>query len=135
MDEGCENARALYTKDLVYIRNYMPYMPWMQKLEYLWKMKATQAWSKYVADGFGDDEERRFFYAKNFSEEFYDLKNDPDNINNLIDDPSYKDQINEMREALPEWQLDIHNAALLPETESYQLAKENGVTIYETGTE
>ncbi|MCF8363099.1 MAG: sulfatase [Prolixibacteraceae bacterium] len=131
MDEGCENARAVYTKDMVYIRNYMPYVPWMQRLEYLWKMKATKAWSKFVDDGFGDDEERRFFYAKNFSEELYDLNDDPDNVNNLIDDPAYKKQIKNMRKALRKWQLDIHDAALLPETESYRLAKENGVTIYE----
>ncbi|HKK68668.1 MAG TPA: sulfatase, partial [Bacteroidales bacterium] len=131
MDEGCENARAVYTKDMVYIRNYMPYVPWMQRLEYLWKMKATQAWSKFVADGYGDDEERRFFYAKNFPEELYDLKDDPDNVNNLIGDPAYKKQLKDMRKALRKWQIDIHDAALLPETEIYRLAKENGLTIYE----
>jgi nitrogen regulatory protein PII-like uncharacterized protein len=52
-------------------------------------------------------------------------------VNNLIDDPAYKKQIMNMRKALRKWQLDIHDAALLPENESYRVAKENGVTIYE----
>jgi hypothetical protein len=33
-------------------------------------------------------------------EEFYDLKNDPDALKNLIDDPAYLDKINEFRKRM-----------------------------------
>jgi N-sulfoglucosamine sulfohydrolase len=36
-------------------------------------------------------------------EEFYDFKNDPDGLNNLIDDPSYKEQIDKLRSELQDW--------------------------------
>jgi len=36
-------------------------------------------------------------------EEFYDLENDPDALNNLIDDPEYKVDIDRLREALAQW--------------------------------
>jgi N-sulfoglucosamine sulfohydrolase len=36
-------------------------------------------------------------------EEFYDFKNDPDALHNLIDDPTYKQEIQSMRDALLEW--------------------------------
>lgn len=131
MDERCENARAVYTKEYVYIKNYMPYVPWMQRLDYLWKMKATEAWSQYVADGLGNDNQRRYFFPKLFTEELYDLKNDPDNVNNLISDPIYKTQVVKMQNALHAWQLDIYDAALMPESEIVRRAQENGITIYQ----
>jgi N-sulfoglucosamine sulfohydrolase len=36
-------------------------------------------------------------------EEFYDFKNDPDALHNLIDDPDYKERIDTMRDELLEW--------------------------------
>ncbi|MCB1704274.1 MAG: sulfatase [Halioglobus sp.] len=36
-------------------------------------------------------------------EEFYDVQNDPDCLDNLIDDPAYKDQVAEYRGLLEQW--------------------------------
>jgi len=45
-------------------------------------------------------------------EEFYDFKNDPDGLNNLIDDPNYKEQINELRKELHDWMKKTGDSAL-----------------------
>lgn len=45
-------------------------------------------------------------------EEFYDFKNDPDGLHNLIDDPSYKEQINELRKELLDWMKNTGDPAL-----------------------
>jgi len=45
-------------------------------------------------------------------EEFYDFKNDPDALHNLIDDPTYKQEIQNMREALLEWMRKTGDPAL-----------------------
>ena len=50
-------------------------------------------------------------------EEFYDLKNDPDCIHNLIDKPDYKDEIGSMRNQLSEWMKQTHDF-LLPAFEN-----------------
>jgi len=39
-------------------------------------------------------------YRHRVKEEFYDLKNDPDALKNLIDDPAYSNKINEFRERM-----------------------------------
>jgi arylsulfatase A-like enzyme len=103
MDERNENARAVFNKRYVYIRNYMPYVPWMQYLEYLFRQKATQAWAEHVESGKATEVQARFFKPKGFT----------------------------MRKALREWQLEIHDSGLLPESEMVKRAKDNGLTIYD----
>lgn len=39
-------------------------------------------------------------YRHRVREEFYDFKNDPDGLNNLIDNPAYSDKVNEFRELM-----------------------------------
>jgi arylsulfatase A-like enzyme len=131
MDERFENARAVYDKDFVYIRNYMPYVQWMQPLSYLWKAKATEAWDNYVNEGKGTEAQRKFFFPKMFSEELYDLKNDPDNVNNLIGDKQYSKRVKSMSAALRNWQIEINDSGLLPEAEMVKRAKDADLTIYE----
>jgi len=45
-------------------------------------------------------------------EEFYDFKNDPDGLNNLIDDPDYKKNIDEMRASMLDWMKGTNDPAL-----------------------
>ena len=131
MDERNENARSVTDGHYLYIRNYMPYTPWMQKLNYLWKMRATQVWVEHVESGNASEVEARFFSPKGWTEELYDTRKDPDNINNLIDSPEYQPILARMRVGLREWQMSIYDAGLLPESESIKRAADNNMTIYE----
>ena len=131
MDERCESARAVFTKQFIYIRDYMPYVPWMQHLDYLWKMKATVAWENYVKEGKATEVQARFFAPKGFTEELYDVSKDPDNVNNLIDNPEYKTVASQMRAGLRTWQEQIYDAGLLPESEMVKRAADNKTTIYQ----
>ncbi len=45
-------------------------------------------------------------------EEFYDFKNDPDALHNLIDDANYKEEIRNMRESLLNWMRKTSDPAL-----------------------
>ena len=90
MDERSDNQRAVRDKRYLYIRNYMPYVPWGQKLTYLWKMEATRAWEDWHRSGKTDAVTGRWFGEKP-PEELYDTWEDPDNVVNLIDDPVYQD--------------------------------------------
>jgi hypothetical protein len=45
-------------------------------------------------------------------EEFYDFKNDPDSLHNLIDDPDYKKTIDEMRASMLDWMKKTGDPAL-----------------------
>ncbi|MDZ8119112.1 sulfatase-like hydrolase/transferase [Pontiella agarivorans] len=131
MDERCESARAVCDKQYLYIRNYMPQIPWMQNLEFLWRMKAMKAWDEYVKSGRATEVQSRFFRPKGFREELYDNVNDPDNVNNLIENEAYSAVASRMRAELRKWQLQVHDAGLLPEFDMIKRAADNHTTIYE----
>lgn len=131
MDERLDNARAVCDKRFLYIRNYMPYAPWMQHLQYLWKMKASQAWEEHVRSGKANEVQARFFAPKGWTEELYDMQQDPDNINNLIENPEYTQVANKMRSTLRGWQEEVHDAGLLPESEMVKRAADNKLPIHD----
>jgi N-sulfoglucosamine sulfohydrolase len=131
MDERLDNARAVYDKEYVYIRNYMPYAPWVQHLNYLWLMKATGSWEKSAFSGELPLHQSKFLFPKIYTEELYNLKDDWDNNRNLIDNPKYALKVESMRDALKEWQIKIHDSGLIPESELVRLAGEQKLTHYE----
>ena len=131
MDERFDEARAVHNKKFLYIRNYMPWAPWIQHLEYQWKIEAQVAWEEYVKNGLGNTIQTLPFSPKEFTEELYDMKNDPDCVHNLINDSSYYEIKNELSLALKEWQLEVFDSGLLLESEMNRRASESNLTIYE----
>ncbi len=130
MDERCGNTRAVRDTRFVYIRNYMPYAPRGQHLSYLWRMCATRAWERCYRDGETDAITGRFFSTQP-TEELYDTSVDPDNVNNLIDNPEYSREVERLSSALDRWQRDYYDSALLPESEVVKRSEECGKTIYD----
>ncbi|MEM8955051.1 MAG: sulfatase-like hydrolase/transferase [Verrucomicrobiota bacterium] len=131
MDERYDNVRAVRGPRFLYIRNYMPFAPWGQHLNYLWKMVATQAWEEEYKAGNTDAVTSRFFKAKPYTEELYDTQSDPDNVNNLAGNAEYQMVMEPMRAALREWQEEIYDSGILPEAERVRRAQDKGVTLFE----
>ena len=130
MDERCDNVRAIRDKRFLYIRNYMPYAPWGQHLNYLWNMQATKAWEEYHREGKTDAVTGRFFGPKPMHE-LYDTSVDPDNVNNLVNDPKYATEVARFSQALDAWQRKHYDAGLLPESEIVKRSEESGKTIFD----
>jgi hypothetical protein len=105
-----------------YIRNFLPDRPLFN-------------WGAYELIAFGRDPEgkttslmamRRMAesrelegaqiapYGKRVAEELYDLKKDPDEVNNLAADPAYKEQLTKMRKALLYWIEDTDDKGQYP---------------------
>ncbi len=130
MDERFDNERAVRDKHFVYIKNYMPYVPWGQHLDYLWKMVAMRTWEDAHKHHRTDEVTGQFFQLKPV-DELYDMDADPDNVINLAGKPEYQKTLETLKSKLREWQLAIHDSALLPETERERRATENHTTIYQ----
>lgn len=130
MDERCDNVRAIRNKRFLYIRNYMPFVPRGQHLNYLWKMEATRAWEAWHTAGRTDVVTGRWFGARP-SEELYNTSKDPDNVVNLINNPEYIEVAEELRRELRNWQVRFHDSGLLPESERVKRAADYETTIYE----
>ena len=55
---------------------------------------------------------RNHLFTYRVLEEFYDFANDPNALNNLIDDPNYADEIQGLRNALEAWMVETGDPAL-----------------------
>lgn len=53
-------------------------------------------------------------YGKRVAEELYDLRNDPDEVNNLANDPAHKETLKKMRKALLYWIADTDDLGQYP---------------------
>ncbi len=128
MDERIDMVRAVRDRQYRYIRNYMPYRPALQKLDYLWKAESMAAWERAWKEGKCNEVQSRFFMPKP-SEELYDVNTDPWEVNNLIDDPGYLKIKERMSRALDEYLVRYHDAGFIPEGERSR--KTEGTTSYE----
>jgi len=117
-------------KRFAYYKNYMPYAPAGQYLEYLWKILATPAWEKHHKEGKTDEITGRFFRPR-VSEEFYDTVKDFDNVHNLIEEAKHQRRIAQMKRAMRKKQLELYDSGLLPESMRERRAREHNLTIYE----
>jgi len=130
MDERIDNQRSVRDKRFVYIRNYMPFVPWGQRLDYLWQLAATRSWEDAWVNHRTDAVTGTFFTPKP-AEELYDMEADPDNVVNLATNAGHQQTLATMRRTLREWQLAVHDTALIPEGERIRRAESNHVTLYE----
>jgi arylsulfatase A-like enzyme len=121
MDERYDMCRAVRDKKYRYIRNYMPYRIYGQKLEYLWRAPSMRSWEEAYQKGECDPVQSIFWNTKPV-EELYDTENDPWEVNNLADDPAYKEVLERMRDVNNRWMLDIQDCGLVPEAEMTRLA-------------
>ena len=71
------------------------------------------------------EEEKLWFQNPKSLEEFYDLKNDPFELNNKIDDIRYKKEINNLRRQLDNWIKMINDPINIPEKELVKLLTDN----------
>jgi N-sulfoglucosamine sulfohydrolase len=102
--------RAVEDKRFRYIYN-----PWSDgKRVFRNESQSGRSMRAMLAAGKNDQEiaARCKLFLHRVPEEFYDLENDPDALNNLIDDPKYKSEIERLREALADWMKRTEDPAL-----------------------
>lgn len=116
MDERYDMSRAIRDKKFRYIRNYMPYRPHGQHLEYLWLAPSIRSWEAAWKNGECNEIQSAFWLPK-AAEELYDAENDPWEVTNLATDPAYADILRKMREALNDEILKIKDTGFVPEAD------------------
>lgn len=127
MDERYDMSRSARDHKYRYIRNYMPYRVYGQFLEYLWRAPSIQSWEAAYKAGACNDIQSRFWNTKP-AEELYDTENDPWEVNNLADDPEYKEVLQRMRGATKDWMMEIKDTGFMPEAEL--IDRTEGTTAY-----
>ncbi|MGI9552265.1 MAG: sulfatase family protein [Aurantibacter sp.] len=115
-DFTIDRIRSVRSKEFKYIRNFMTDRPYMQPtymdvdgVEFVKVMKQLHAEKKL------DSIQGRFFSQERPSEEFYDLKQDPFELNNLAEDPGYIELKDMYAAILSQWINDTDDQGQYPE--------------------
>ena len=130
MDERYDLVRSVRDERYIYIRNYMPHRIYGQYIDYMFQTPTTRVWKSLFEMGQLDPFQETFWEEKR-SEELYDLLEDPDEVDNRIEQPAMRPVAARMRAALREWQLKIRDVGFLPEGEIHSRA--GAGTPYEMG--
>jgi arylsulfatase A-like enzyme len=130
MDERYDMQRAVRDERYLYVRNYMPHRPYGQHNAFMWQLPSYQEWEQLHLTGELDDVQEGFWHEKP-AEELYDLQDDPDGVENLVDrdDGELSKVRRRLRRALDRHLLRTNDNGFIPEghpLEGYQASRRPG---------
>jgi arylsulfatase A-like enzyme len=128
MDERYDMVRSVIGRQYIYIRNYMPHKLYGQHVGYMFVTTTTQVWKRLFDEGKLNEAQSHFWKVKP-PEELYDLENDPDEVNNLINSKNHAQILKKMRQAHLDHIKKIIDVGFLPEGEIHE--RSQGSTPYE----
>lgn len=121
MDERDDMMRGVRDARYKYIRNYQPYKPYFQIINYMEQEHTMQELRRLHAEDRLPDAAAQFMAATKPREELYDLQQDPHEINNLIDQvderPELQAALERLRAKHREWIFATRDTGLIPEAE------------------
>lgn len=128
MDECYDMIRSVMDKRWLYIHNYRPDLPYIERLDYQFRARGYQSWERVASEG-KLTKETAMFWGEKPMEELYDMSVDPDNVRNLARDPAYKEVMSRMREGLRRHTLEVVDNGFIPEgsaLEGYDASRVEG---------
>lgn len=130
MDERLDMVRSVTDGRYVYIRNFMPHLPYGQHLAYMFETPTTRVWKKLFDEGKLNEAQSAFWKPKPHVE-LYDLQSDPDEVRNLAGDPENSKRRRRLDWALFNWMIDTRDLGVIPEAELWRMSE--GTTPYDVG--
>jgi uncharacterized sulfatase len=130
MDERYDLVRSVRDERFIYIRNYMPHLPYGQHISYMFETPTTRVWKELFDAGKLNDAQRIFWGTKP-PEELYDLQSDPDEVRNLAAAPEHRATLEKFRRAQRELAVKIRDVGFLPEGEIHSRGEKS--SPYEAG--
>lgn len=126
MDERQDTVRSVRTTRYRYVRNYQPWLPYNQHLNYGEKHPIQREMRRLAAKGALPPGAAWFTAKRKPFEELYDSENDPHEMTNLADDPAYQEILKEL--AMEHWRflLESEDLGLIPEPELSALGEQYG---------
>ena len=131
-DERIDFKRGVTDGRFNYIRNYLAYLPTGQHVNYLWMNPVMPEWEAMFKAGQASAAQSAFFLPAPL-EELFDLQSDPDEVNNLAADPSYREVLLRLRQANRDHLVRIHVTGFIPEALLVEWSRISGKSPYDIG--
>ena len=103
MDETLDRIRSVRDGRYRYIRNFMPELPYAQRIAYMEIGGTMKAWREWNAVRKLNPVQSLFFAEKKPTEELYDCEADPFETKNIASDPANAAKLAELREEMDRW--------------------------------
>ena len=116
-DELTDRIRAVKSKKFKYIRNYNTEKPHALNVVYRTQMNLMKHLNELNKTNSLSEKQKLWFQAPKSPEEFYDLENDPFELNNLIENEEFSSHIYELKLQLDSWLMNINDLGGIPEKE------------------
>ncbi|NND33008.1 MAG: sulfatase, partial [Saprospiraceae bacterium] len=113
-DEKYDFVRALRKGKYKYVRNYQPFNIDGLFNYYRYKMLSFREWEELYRQGKLNAAQEQFFLPRS-PEALYDLEKDPDEVNNLVNDPDYNQILLTLRSDLHDQVASMPDLSFIPE--------------------
>lgn len=117
MDTDYDRVRTVLDTSFQYIRNYRPELPRYQEVEYRKNIPMMKRILSMRDSNLLNPIQLRWFEKQKPVEEFYDLKNDPFELDNLAQNPKYEKKLAKYREVFDQWIKAVGDRSEIPEKE------------------
>jgi uncharacterized sulfatase len=117
MDERIDLVRSATDGRYVYLRQYMPHLPYGQYVNYMMQMPTAQVWKKVYDEGKATPEQAMFWKPTKPVEELYDLQSDPHEVKNLAQDSAHAVTLEKLRAAHGQHMKATRDLGFIPEAE------------------
>jgi arylsulfatase A-like enzyme len=128
-DDMYEVSRAIHTGEHIYVRHYMPYLPYIQRGRIFDDSKTSMRELRRLQKaGELPPPAERMWHPKP-KEELYDLQADPNELNNLADSPQHQELKAQMHRRLTDYMVEARDIGILLEPE--MMDRSRGSSPYE----
>jgi arylsulfatase A-like enzyme len=117
VDESYDMIRSVRTSNYLYVRNYYPNEPFPIWVPYLSNMPIYKEMLRLDAEGRLTGPQKNWMAYSRPPEELYDVKADPFQIKNLINDPKYRNILTDLRQRHEKWTLETGDMGHMNEPE------------------
>ncbi|TLD72128.1 DUF229 domain-containing protein [Phragmitibacter flavus] len=124
MDERQDFMRSITDGRYVYIRHYMPHVPYGLRLSYQSMMPTMQIWEKLAKANQLNSVQADYWKPKPF-EALYDLQSDPWETVNLASSTDHTETLHRLRAAQQKHLVNIRDLGFIPEAERIRTAAGN----------
>ncbi|WP_400077476.1 sulfatase [Winogradskyella sp. R77965] len=114
-DGFTDAIRAVRDNQYKYIRNYRPEQGYYLPVAYRERIPTMQELLRLKDEGKLTDAQMQWFREQKPKEELFDCKADPFELNNLADNPDYKEKLNELRSEMDRWLTEVNDIPNLDE--------------------
>ncbi len=129
-DDMFEVSRSVQDERYIYIRQYMPHLPYIQRGEiFSDRKRSLKELRRLHQVGELPPEAEKLWREEKPLEELYDLWNDPHETENLADSPEHQILKERLKSKLQDWIVDHRDTGFLHESEMHIRAHQS--TIYE----